>query len=356
MRKQLFVTALIFVIQFPLSLFADGSRDMRSFRIVCEKRKVKPGESIDIDIEVKRKNGRSYKAGHSETETKHLWQKQQWGDFEIEIQGGKIEKGILTVSKDIRLLSSQKTVELLITHKVLKKQQHKLSLTVDFNGENYFHFDGENGKNGKKGLAGVRMLMAPSVDGEAGVAGENGTNADEIIVYMKRDTSFKNDTVLRVYIKFPKRDTSVVTVHNIQRYKLSFTANGGKGGDGGNGGRGSGGRMAKAPTGYFAGQPAGNGGNGGSGGNAGNGGDAGNITIYMENEILRYKSKVTIENNLGGAGKPGKGGEGGPGGMGNVFYPSGQKGNNGQDGSVGTEGKKVETPKILSLDKFPFQF
>jgi hypothetical protein len=356
MRKLIGLFLLFFTFQIPAFLFADGNRDMRSFRIVSEKRKVKPGESIKIEFEVKRKNGRGYTAGHSEIESKHLWQKQQWADFEIEIQGGKIEKGILTVSKDIRLLSNQKTVELIVTHKVLKKQQHKLSLPVDFNGDNFFHFDGVNGKDGKKGLAGVRMLMADAVDGNPGVAGENGTHAEDLIIYVKRDTSFKNDTMLRVYIKLPKKDTSLIIFHNIQRYKLTFTANGGKGGDGGNGGRGSGGRMAKAPTSYTFGQPAGNGGNGGNGGGAGNGGDAGSITVYLENDILQYKSKIVVENNTGSAGIPGKGGEGGSGGMGNVFYPSGQKGSNGQNGSEGTEGKKAEAPKILSLDKFPFQF
>ena len=80
------------------------------------------------------------------------------------------------------------------------------------------------------------------------------------------------------------------------------------------------------------------------------------ITIYIENEVLHYKSKLILENNPGTAGKSGKGGEGGLGGMGNVFFPSGQKGNNGAEGIQGTDGKKAEGPKILSLDQFPFQF
>ena len=109
MRKEFLFIFLFFTLQFPKVFLADGNRDMRSFRIVCEKRKVKPGESLQVEFEVKRKNGRSYTAGHADTESKYLWQKQQWADFDIEIKGGKMEKGIVLVSKDIRDLSSKKT-------------------------------------------------------------------------------------------------------------------------------------------------------------------------------------------------------------------------------------------------------
>lgn len=353
MRK---ISSYIIVIQilFAHLCFADGSkRDMRSFKIICETKKVKPGDKVSIALEIRRKNGRTYFAQSSDAQSTKLKEKQNWGDFEIQVRGGTLERGTLTISRDVRTYSEGKNVEVVITHRVLKKQSHKLVLQVDFSGDHEINFGGATaGATGKKGNAGIRLFLAEGVDGHPGEDGKNGEHADDIILYIKQDTAYKNDTMLRVLVKFPKKDTSIVFLHNIQKYKLKISANGTNGGDGGAGGRGSGGRDARDATNVFLSKAAGNGGNGGKGGDAGDGGNAGTITVYIENKIQHHLyNKIGIENKPGKAGKPGKGGRGGSGGYGSLTQVAGKSGNDGKDGEAGKDGENAPPPLIYNVEK-----
>ncbi|MBC7865591.1 MAG: hypothetical protein IAF38_21635 [Bacteroidia bacterium] len=325
---------------------------MSSFKILCDKKKVRPGESFPLTLEIRRRNGKTYFADEKEEASTNLKQKQNWGDFDVIVKGGSIEKGVLYVSKDMRTFSEGKNIEVTITHKILKKKTQKLIFPVDFNGESDFNFGGGEGFDGDKGKRGFRIFFREGVSGGSGSSGSDGINGEDIVVYIKLfSTEMSADTFIKVYIKSVAKDTSVVFIHNIQKFPLKISANGGDGGDGANGGTGSNGKYARDGTNNWPGRSAGNGGDGGNGGNGGNAGNAGVITIYIEIEAEKFLQKIKLENKPGLAGKAGKGGYGGSGGSGSNQYPRGQDGRNGADGIPGKEGIVAPGPGIMVVEK-----
>ncbi len=357
--KQFIVLVLLFLVCSDMNAMKGSRRDMRSFKILCDVKKAKPGDRVPLALEIKRKNGRTYIAQPSDDSSAILKAKQNWGDFNISVKGGKIIRGTLYISKDMRTYVDGKTVLVEITHKVLKKQSHKLVFTIDFNGNTEINFGGDtlSRTDGKKGSAGIRLFLSEGVDGHPGEDGSDGEDSEDIVIYIKRDTTFTTDTFVRVYVKRIKEDTSVVFVHNLQKYKLKISANGMDGGNGGNGGRGSGGKNARDATNVLSGRPAGNGGNGGKGGDAGDGGNAGGITVYIENALQHHVGdKILFESKPGKAGKPGKGGKGGLGGFGTFTYSSGQSGSDGPEGNPGTDGEAAPPPLIFNVEKIELPY
>jgi hypothetical protein len=355
--KILLLLFLIFSLPGNAQGIFGNKRKMQSFKIITAAKTVRPGEKIPLRIEIRRANGNTYDADLKESTSGNLQQKQNWGDFEIAVKGGYIENGILFVNKDIRTYAGENKIQVEISHKVLKSKKEKLVLPVEFNGETTFNFGGGEGFDGHKGSNAIRIFARDGNDGSSGENGSDGIHGDDIAVYIKLfQMENTTDTFLKVFVKCVAKDTSVLFLHNIQKFPLKISANGGRGGDGANGGRGSGGKSARDETEKKSGREAGAGGNGGDGGNAGNGGNAGVINVFIEKEAASVLSKIKFENNFGSAGKPGKGGLGGSGGSGSNQYPAGIDGKDGKNGFTGKDGFPAPPPQIFEVEKITVSF
>ncbi|MFT5819560.1 MAG: hypothetical protein ACI8ZM_000785 [Crocinitomix sp.] len=228
--------------------------------------------------------------------------------------------------------------------------------------ENLFGKDGTSGLHGKQGSSSgartcdIRVNGRPGYfgtngkDGDEGVSGKNAPDIDLFVSVINHPTL--NRELIKLEISSANGGDKIRYLEKSGRITINaFGGNGGdggRGGNGGNGGNGEGGQVCVNVNNQIIpgegghGGSGGIGGNGGYGGNAGFGGNGGNVTIFIEQEALFFKSHIIIKNDGGLAGIPGDNGFGGTAGKGAPGGKShghdGWEGDNGLPGYYGTNG------------------
>lgn len=236
-----------------------------------------------------------------------------------------------------------------------------LSLTISYNIQKHFAFDGRSGYNGRDGANGQDGTIGrDGGDGGHGGHGHAGTNGHDVKLYLLSEQK-DAQVYLKIWASARNKQDSVIL--NTQTGHLHISSNGGNGGNGGDGGSGGDGGDADST------HSKGDGGNGGDGGHGGIGGRGGKITLYCDSLANQYLHAISYENFGGQGGNGGTGGADGDDGKGSgtkyktkagavlgflgtvakaVFL--GNSGENGKAGYAGDTGPTLEV-EILSSEK-----
>jgi len=266
-----------------------------------------------------------------------------WDEYTVEVDGGTFDKGVLTVSNNLKDIKN---------HKVMFKSSLKsdpsikndFEIPMKYDANTLANFAGYCGRKGADGTWATTRLVGEGergIDGGSGQDGEGGGDGQEIEVFVKaaKDPILNKD-LLYVKVKSLNTNNTGYYIVDPAKAKITVSANGGCGGSGGAGGYGGSGGKSTATM------RGGNGGNGGNGANGANGGNGGKITAYIDPSAEKYSSSIVFTNYGGSGGEagkysfPGQGGSGGSaasgseGKYGNAGTRSGRNGSNGPAPSI----------------------
>jgi hypothetical protein len=245
----------------------------------------------------------------------------------------KIKDKKLSVYGPIPNYSTSKIpVQLMFTDKKNVQVTYTDSVYINFKGNTQAWYQGYTGSSGSAGSNGkTPLLFRDGTDGDPGGFGENGTNGDELEVYV-----WANGDTLFFYV-------NNVTRGYADRYKIigsegkfMIEANGGNGGSGGKGGDGGDGKRGEVSTNTT--KLPGNGGRGGQGGQGGRGGNGGRVTVNVHPSAAGTDTRLIINVDGGRGGSGGDGGTGGKAGSPATGQNEGIKGVTGAKGLSGPSG------------------
>ena len=284
-----------------------------------------------------------------------------WDLFNIMVEGGKFEDGIVKLSRNDHRKLVNNAIELdasLVANAEIKTHAQ---IPIDFENKFYAYYGGKNGRDGRDGATGSYGREGENGagqraggDGSNGSRGQNGsaatsgTRGESISVYIALDQSNKDKKLLKVHIKSYDSNREHFLKIDAERGNLTINTAGGDGGRGGHGGQGGqGGAGGSSGSGSLPSGNAGDSGDGGDGGDGGEGAEAGDIEVYIDPAAKPYLSTIKF------TAEGGSGGFGGNAGSGGYAKGNGRAGNSGKSGTkayAGRDGKIEFHDQKVSLD------
>ncbi|MEL6558826.1 MAG: hypothetical protein AAFQ94_11630 [Bacteroidota bacterium] len=301
-----------------------------------------PGEKYRLKIEAVFDNGDRLTVGK---------RKLPYSRYRIEINGGKIRRGLVTITDDIDRITNHQ-IETVISPRHNRLMEQRDYFRLDYKKNYRFYAFGFSGFFGSSGLCGSQ-----------GADGEHGDFGPDLYVFL----TVAFDSLLQqelLYAEVSKSSEVFKYLINPQGGSLSVRSDGGDGGRGGRGGDGRSGadgedgqviikredindstyREVKI---VYAGQDGEDGEPGGDGGYGGDGGDGGNIYVEFTLAAEQYLHLFRFTSLGGNGGFAGLGGSGGRGGRGGRGEPNGRDGTDGPDGFNGCQGRDGRNGRIF---------